>query len=143
MWQQTVTIVATGTRFASNGHIRRRAVTVCGVSETSRAIRVSDATNPSHVAATPADAQRQTVPALRRAEMVVLFGVGPALLALGPRWMVTLGILSTGLLCGALLLFDRTFPRGALAGVAGARLGLRRVLIRAALVGAMMVIGGV
>jgi hypothetical protein len=78
-------------------------------------------------------------PVTRRAEMVALFGVGPALLALGPRWTVTVGILGTGILCGALLLADPTFARGDLVGVAGAGRGLRRVLVRTALVGALVV----
>jgi uncharacterized protein len=77
-------------------------------------------------------------PARRRAEMALLFGVGPALLALGPRWMVTVGILGTGVLCGVLLLVDPTFPRGELVGLAGARRGLRPVLIRTALVGVVV-----
>jgi hypothetical protein len=77
----------------------------------------------------------------RRAEMVVLFGLGPALLALGPRWIVTAGILGTGALCGALLLADPTFARGELVGLEGARRGLRVVLIRTAFVGAVLLAG--
>jgi hypothetical protein len=73
--------------------------------------------------------------------MLLLFGLGPALLALGPRWMVTLGILATGILCGVLLAIDPTFPRGELVGVAGARLGLPRVLLRTGVVGALLVVG--
>jgi hypothetical protein len=80
-----------------------------------------------------------TVNRARRAEMLLLFGLGPALLAVGPRWMVTVGILATGVLCGVLLLIDPTFPRRDLVGVAGARLGVRRVLLRTALVGALII----
>ncbi len=87
--------------------------------------------------------QMASARAARGAEMVLLFCVGPALLALGPRWMVTVGILSTGALCGALLLMDPTFPRGDLVGTAGARRGLRQVLIRTALVGSLLIAGAV
>jgi hypothetical protein len=37
----------------------------------------------------------------RRAELLLLFGVGPAILAVGPRWMVTVGILATGPCAGS------------------------------------------
>src|SRR5579863_7233479 len=82
-----------------------------------------------------------STPARRCDEMVLLFGVGPALLALGPRWMVTVGILGTGALAGGLLLLDPTFPRRELVGVAGARQGLRIVLGRTLLVGVLLAAG--
>ncbi|HVM63558.1 MAG TPA: CPBP family intramembrane glutamic endopeptidase [Acidimicrobiales bacterium] len=77
----------------------------------------------------------------RRAEMVLLFGVGPALLALGPRWTVTVGILATGVVCGLLLLLDPTFPRSELVGMPGFRRGVRAVLARTAVFGALL-LGG-
>lgn len=77
----------------------------------------------------------------RRIELALLFGAGPALLALGPRWMVTVGILATGLLGAVALLADPKFPKGDLVGRAGARRGMRSVLIRTLLLGAI-VLGG-
>jgi membrane protease YdiL (CAAX protease family) len=65
-----------------------------------------------------------------RGELAVLFTVGPALLALGPRWLVTVGILASGLTCAGALVIDPTFPRGDLVGATGVRPGLRLVLAR-------------
>jgi len=70
----------------------------------------------------------------RAAELVLLFTVAPALLTLGPRWLVSVGILASGLLCTGLLLRDPTFPRRNLLGAAGVRPGLGVVLRRALLV---------
>lgn len=70
----------------------------------------------------------------RAAELVLLFTVGPALLTLGPRWLVSVGILASGLLCTALLLRDPTFSRRDLLGTARVRPGLGVVLRRALLV---------
>ena len=70
----------------------------------------------------------------RAAELVLLFTVGPALLTLGPRWLVSVGILASGLLCAGVLLRDPTFARRDLLGVAGVRAGLGIVLGRASLV---------
>jgi membrane protease YdiL (CAAX protease family) len=70
----------------------------------------------------------------RTVELVLLFGLGPALLALGPRWAVSLAILVGGIVCALVLRADQTFPRSALWGAAAARSGLPRVLVRAALV---------
>jgi hypothetical protein len=70
----------------------------------------------------------------RAAELVLLFTVGPALLTLGPRWLVSVAILASGLLCAALLIRDPTFPRRDLLGAAGVRPGLGVVLRRALLV---------
>lgn len=71
-------------------------------------------------------------PARRRAELLVLFGLGPVLLALGPRWLVTLGILASGALAVVALVRDPTFPRRGLWGAAP-RGGPPRVLRRTAL----------
>jgi membrane protease YdiL (CAAX protease family) len=68
-------------------------------------------------------------------ELVLLFGVGPALLALGPRWMVSVCILVGGLVCAAVLRADRTLPQAVLWCSAGLRAGLPRVLLRVAVVG--------
>ena len=70
----------------------------------------------------------------RAAELVLLFTVGPALLTLGPRWLVSVGILGSGLLCAGVLLRDPTFARRDLLGAAGVRPGLGIVLRRALLV---------
>ena len=76
----------------------------------------------------------ETATRRRAAELVLLFTVGPALLALGPRWRVSVAILASGLLCAALLVRDPTFPRRDLLGAAGVRPGLGIVLRRALLV---------
>jgi hypothetical protein len=60
----------------------------------------------------------------RAAELVLLFTVGPALLTVGPRWLVSVGILASGLLCAGVLLRDPTFARRDLLGAAGVRPGL-------------------
>jgi hypothetical protein len=70
----------------------------------------------------------------RAAELVLLFTVGPALLTLGPRWLVSVGILASGLLCTGLLLRDPSFSRQDLLGAGGVRSGLGLVLRRALLV---------
>jgi CAAX protease family protein len=67
-------------------------------------------------------------------ELGLLFGLGPALLALGPRWMVSLGILGIGALCVVVLVLDSTFPRRDLWQAARARDGLPSVLARTLLV---------
>jgi hypothetical protein len=67
----------------------------------------------------------------RAAELVLLFTVGPALLTLGPRWLVSVGILASGLLCTGLLLRDPTFSRRDLLGAGGVRPGIGIVLRRA------------
>ena len=68
----------------------------------------------------------------RRAELLLLFGVGPALLALGPRWLVSVGILASGVLAAVALRLDPTFPRGHTWRVAS-RSETVRVLVRTAL----------
>src|SRR5262245_32678592 len=67
-------------------------------------------------------------------ELVAAFVVAPALLALGPRWLVTVAILASGGLCALALSFDPTFARRDLVDLAAARPGLRRVLLRTAVV---------
>jgi membrane protease YdiL (CAAX protease family) len=71
----------------------------------------------------------------RTVELFLLFGLGPALLALGPRWVVSVAILAGGIICAVALRADPTIPRTALWGWAAARSGLSRVLARAAVVG--------
>jgi hypothetical protein len=66
----------------------------------------------------------------RAVELVAIFGVAPALLALGPRWLASVAIQLGGLLCAVVLARDPTFARGQLLGVAAAREGLRPVLLR-------------
>jgi uncharacterized protein len=65
----------------------------------------------------------------RRLELLLLFGVGPAVLAIGPRWAVSVAILASGLVCAILLLRDPRFPRGALWGQASGR-EVARVFVR-------------
>ncbi|HVZ88815.1 MAG TPA: CPBP family intramembrane glutamic endopeptidase [Polyangia bacterium] len=76
--------------------------------------------------------------AARVAEMALLFVVAPVLLALGPRWMVSIGILGSGILCLVLLLLDPTFARRQLAGLAEARRGLGPVLLRTSVIWALL-----
>jgi membrane protease YdiL (CAAX protease family) len=68
----------------------------------------------------------------RRVELLLLFGLGPALLALGPRWAVSVGILASGIAAAVALVADRTFPRRALWDAAAARRALGAVLARTA-----------
>jgi hypothetical protein len=70
----------------------------------------------------------------RIAELIVLFTVGPALLALGPRWLVTVGILASGVACALALARDPTFRRRELVGAAGLGRGMARLLPRTLLV---------
>ena len=66
----------------------------------------------------------------RSVELAVLFSAAPGVLALGPRWLVTVGILATGVGCGVVLALDPTFPRRELFDVAAARKGIGFVLGR-------------
>jgi membrane protease YdiL (CAAX protease family) len=77
----------------------------------------------------------------RATELAVVFGLGPAALALAPRWMLTIGILGAAAACGVVLWRDPTFPRGDFTGMAGARRGLRPVLARTLLLGAALLAG--
>jgi hypothetical protein len=70
-------------------------------------------------------------PRRRWVELVVLFGVGPWVVSLGPRWLVLPVIIAGGAICLVALLRDPTFRRGTLTGLTTARLGLRGVLLRA------------
>jgi hypothetical protein len=76
----------------------------------------------------------------RAVEMALLFTVGPALLALVPRRLVSIAILASGLGCALLLARDPTFRRGDLLGVEAARRGLRGVLVRALVVSAALLV---
>jgi membrane protease YdiL (CAAX protease family) len=76
----------------------------------------------------------------RVAELALLFTAGPALLTLGPRWLVSVGILASGLLCAGVLLRDPTFPRRELVGAPGIRPGLGIVLRRAVFVSLGLVV---
>jgi membrane protease YdiL (CAAX protease family) len=77
----------------------------------------------------PAEASRPR----RRIELAVLFVVVPALLAVGPRRLVSLVILGSGILCAVLLRADRTFARRELGRGAATRADVLRVLLRTAL----------
>jgi membrane protease YdiL (CAAX protease family) len=76
----------------------------------------------------------------RAVELAVLFTVGPGLLALGPRWLVTVGILASGVGCGVALALDPTFPRRELLDVAAVRKGIGFVLGRTLIVWVALVI---
>jgi membrane protease YdiL (CAAX protease family) len=75
-----------------------------------------------------------TDPRWRAAELVLLFAAGPALLVLGPRWLVSVCILASGLLCLVMLLRDRTFDRRALWDAPAAARGARAMLLRTAVI---------
>jgi membrane protease YdiL (CAAX protease family) len=68
----------------------------------------------------------------RAAELVLLFGAAPGLLAVGPRWLVSVCILASGLVCLVMLLRDRTFERRALWDAPAAARGARAMLLRTA-----------
>lgn len=70
----------------------------------------------------------------RGLELVAGFVVAPALLALGPRWLVTVAILLSGAVCALALVLDPTFRRRQLIDVAAARPDLPRVLGRTAVI---------
>jgi uncharacterized protein len=70
----------------------------------------------------------------RRVELVAAFGVAPALLALGPRWLVPLAIVASGALSLIVLLRDEAFPRGLLWNAGAARRGLTELALRTAVV---------
>jgi len=79
--------------------------------------------------------ERTPIAARRWAELVVLFALVPALLALAPRWAVSVGILSSGIIAAAALALDPTFPRQELIRLRATRRGLRTVLLRTLVVG--------
>ncbi|HVZ71555.1 MAG TPA: CPBP family intramembrane glutamic endopeptidase [Polyangia bacterium] len=68
----------------------------------------------------------------RALELAVVFVLSSALLTLGPRWAVSLGILGSGIAAAIFLRRDPTFPRGSFFDVAAMRPGLRRVLVQTA-----------
>jgi membrane protease YdiL (CAAX protease family) len=68
----------------------------------------------------------------RAAELLLLFGAGPALLARAPAAMVIPGILSGASICLALLLRDRGFDRRLLWNATGARQAWGPMLLRTA-----------
>jgi membrane protease YdiL (CAAX protease family) len=70
----------------------------------------------------------------RTLELVAIFGVAPAVLALGPRGLVPLGIVTSGALSLIVLLRDATFPRRLLWNTLGARRGLRELAMRTVVV---------
>ena len=74
----------------------------------------------------------------RVAELVAIFVVAPALLALGPRWGVSLGILGGGVLAVVLLRADPTFAARGLWGWSRGRGARGRVLARTGLAWAAM-----
>jgi membrane protease YdiL (CAAX protease family) len=67
-------------------------------------------------------------------ELVLFFGLGPALLALGPRRLVSLAILASGIVATVVLLSDPTFRRRELVSGFGERAEVRRVLARTAVI---------
>ena len=83
-------------------------------------------------------ADRPSVPgkSLRTIELVALFGLLPGLLALGPRWAVSVGILASGVIAVLVLAFDPSYPRSELVHVRGLSKGLRPVLPRALVIAA-------
>lgn len=75
--------------------------------------------------------ERRSISRRRVVEAATVFTVGPVLLTLGPRWLVSVAILASGLVCALVLALDPTFPRRDLLGAAGVRRGLPGVLARA------------
>jgi membrane protease YdiL (CAAX protease family) len=70
----------------------------------------------------------------RPLELIGAFVVVPVLLTLGPRWLVTVVILASGVVCALALVLDPTFPRRQLIDAAAVRSGLKAVLLRTAAV---------
>lgn len=64
----------------------------------------------------------------------MLFTLGPGLVTLGPRWLVTAAILVSGVVCVLALVLDPTFRRRELADAGAARRGIGRVLLRTLIV---------
>lgn len=91
---------------------------------------------PSNLGATPSGRQPVALTGRPAAELVVLFAALPALLALGPRWLVSVGILASGVIGILALAFDPTFQRRELIRVQGASAGFRAVLLRALVIAA-------
>jgi hypothetical protein len=81
---------------------------------------------------------REVRVAARVVEMALLFVVAPALLALGPRWLVSIGILGSGILSVVWLRRDPTFERHQLVGLTEFRRGIRPVLLRTLLIWALL-----
>jgi hypothetical protein len=98
-------------------------------------------TIPTKVINRSADSWKRHPRPRRWVELIVLFGIGPALLALGPRWMVTAGILGIGLVAAGALLMDPSFARGDLVGLSGARRRARTVVLRTVLLVTILVVG--
>jgi membrane protease YdiL (CAAX protease family) len=73
-------------------------------------------------------------------ELALIFGLGPLLLALGPRWLVSLGILGAGIVASVVLIADPTFDRRQLVSGFGERAHVRRVLARTAGVWALLLV---
>jgi hypothetical protein len=74
--------------------------------------------------------------ARRTFELVVLFALVPGLLALGPRWAVSLGILASGVIAIAALALDTGFGRAELVRVRDLSGGVRPILLRATFIAA-------
>lgn len=72
----------------------------------------------------------------RAIELVVLFAALPAALAVGPRWLVSLGILASGIVGALALVFDPTYQRRGLVRFRGVGPGLRVVLLRGLVIAA-------
>jgi membrane protease YdiL (CAAX protease family) len=73
-------------------------------------------------------------------ELLALFVLAPLALSRAPRMWILPGILAGGIACLAALLVDRSFPRRELWNAAAARRGIRRVLLRTALVWAGLLV---
>jgi hypothetical protein len=79
-------------------------------------------------------------PRRRTVELILVFTVLPLLLTIGPRWLVSIAILASGIACAVALARDPTFPRRELWGAAGARAGIRRVLLRTLVIWAALLL---
>jgi uncharacterized protein len=74
-------------------------------------------------------------------EAVALFGLLPALVALGPRWLVSVWIVSAALVAVWVLRLDPAFPKAGFWGLEAARPYLMSVLARSLLGGLVLGLG--
>jgi len=75
-------------------------------------------------------------------ELILLFGLVPALLALAPRWAVSLSILASGLIALAALAFDPSFARRELLRLGDLTGGPHRQALRVVLLRALFIAAG-
>jgi len=92
--------------------------------------------DPAELLFAPAERLAASTGRRRTFELVALFALLPGLLALGPRWVVSLAILASGMFAVVMLALDPTFGRGELVRVRDLSAGLGTILLRALVIAA-------